>query len=115
MTCDSPIDISKDMYMNSEFCRKVRDVIGNVTKKAVNNGGFAVTGERGGVEGVYGLAQCWESIGERGCKQCLEAAGSKLQGCLPAQGGRAMYAGCYLRYSTQRFFNVGSESEDNGE
>lgn len=115
MTCDSPIDISKDKYMGMEFCRKVKEVIGNVTEKAVKNEGFAVMGERGGVEGVYALAQCWKTLGDGGCKECLEAAGSKLNGCLPGQGGKAMYAGCYLRYSTKRFYNVDSESEDNGE
>ncbi|KAL6211975.1 hypothetical protein ACLB2K_017198 [Fragaria x ananassa] len=65
------------------------DVIGNVTEKAVGNEGFAVVEQRGGVESVYGLAQCWRTIGEKGCRDCLEVAGKNLRGCLPVKGHAA--------------------------
>lgn len=115
MSCGAPIDISTDGYMKMAFARKVKQVVGNVTEKAVGNKGFAVIGDRGGVEDVYALAQCWKTLNNGGCRECLESAGSKLMGCLPGQGGRAMFAGCFLRFSTQKFYNEDSESKDNGE
>lgn len=88
------MDVSKDKYMQEGFCLKVRDVIGNVTEKAVSHQGFAVMGQRGGVEGVYALAQCWRTISKKGCRECLEEAQGMFawetrQGC------------AYFRYSTE--------------
>ncbi|KAL6174908.1 hypothetical protein ACLB2K_051553 [Fragaria x ananassa] len=99
--------------MKEGFNSKVMDVIGNVTENAVGNEGFAVVGQRGGVESVYALAQCWRTIGEKGCRDYLEVAGKNLRGCLPGKQGRAMLAGCYMRYSTEKFFDV-QEDELNG-
>lgn len=84
-------------------------MIGNVTEKAVSHQGFAVTG----VEGVYALAQCWRTISKKGCKECLEEAGKNLRGCLPGKQSRAMLAGCYFRYSTERFYDIEQEEEEN--
>lgn len=84
-------------------------MIGNVTEKAVSHQGFAVMG----VEGVYALAQCWRTISKKGCKECLEEAGKNLRGCLPGKQGRAMLAGCYFRYSTERFYDIEQEEEEN--
>ncbi|KAL6208765.1 hypothetical protein ACLB2K_019710 [Fragaria x ananassa] len=66
-------------------------------KHAVGNEGFAVVEPRGGVESVYGLAQCWRTIGEKGCRDCLEVAGKNLRGCLPVKGhaGRVLYEVLY--------------------
>ncbi|KAM5572009.1 cysteine-rich receptor-like protein kinase 1 [Rosa sericea] len=110
--CGSPVDFSKDNYMKEGFNLKVRDVIGNLTKKAEGNEGFAVVGQRGGVESVYALAQCWRTISEKGCRDCLEEAGKILRGCLPGKQGRAMLAGCYMRYSTERFYDIEEEEAD---
>lgn len=115
VSCGAPIDVWKDGYMKMEFARKVKEVIGNVTEKAVGNKGFALLGKRGGIEDVYALAQCWKTLDSGGCRKCLESAGSKLMGCLPGQGGRAMFPGCFLRYATQKFYNEGPDLEDTGE
>ncbi|KAH7510610.1 hypothetical protein FEM48_ZijujUnG0107200 [Ziziphus jujuba var. spinosa] len=114
VSCGAPIDVWKDGYMKMEFARKVKEVIGNVTEKAVGNKGFALLGKRGGIEDVYALAQCWKTLDNGGCRKCLESAGSKLMGCLPGQGGRAMFPGCFLRYATQKFYNEGPDLEDTG-
>ncbi|PQP99516.1 cysteine-rich receptor-like protein kinase 1 isoform X2 [Prunus yedoensis var. nudiflora] len=107
----SRIDVSKSK--TEEFARKVEDVIGNVTEKAVSHGGFGVFEQRGGVKNMYALAQCWKTINESGCRECLEEAGaSLLRECVPVVEGRAMFAGCYLRYSTERFYGIESDSED---
>ncbi|CAB4311169.1 unnamed protein product [Prunus armeniaca] len=110
--CSGPeVDVSKSK--TEEFARKVEDVIGNVTEKAVSHEGFGVFEQRGGVENVYALAQCWKTINESGCRECLEEAGASLRReCVPGLEGRAMFAGCYLRYSTERFYGIESDSED---
>ncbi|XP_065879938.1 cysteine-rich receptor-like protein kinase 42 isoform X2 [Euphorbia lathyris] len=84
-----------------KFAESVGFVLGNVTRKAVDNGGFSVWG----VDGVYALGQCWGTLGKYGCRVCLEKASKQLQTCGFKNEGRGMNAGCYLRYSTHKFYN----------
>lgn len=84
------------------FEGSVGKVFDNLTERAVGNGGFAVVE----IKGLFGLAQCWETVSGDGCRECLMKAGKELKkGCLPRKEGRAMNAGCYLRYSDHKFFN----------
>ncbi|MED6126520.1 hypothetical protein PIB30_079316, partial [Stylosanthes scabra] len=98
--------------------RIVGRVIDGVVLKVVANGGsFAV----GKIDGVYGLAQCWKTVGNDGCRNCLRKAGKQVRGCLPKKEGRALNAGCYLRYSTEKFYNeqstveAGTENNNHGQ
>ncbi|KOM56917.1 hypothetical protein LR48_Vigan10g280900 [Vigna angularis] len=94
------------------FGKSVGKVVENVVRVAVNEGrGFAV----GEGEGVYALAQCWKTVGEKGCGDCLKKAGNEVRGCLPKKEGRALNSGCYLRYSTVKFYNQGGEHGDGDE
>lgn len=70
-------------------------------KAGGGGGGFAV----GQVGEVYALAQCWNTVGTDGCRECLRKAAKEVRGCLPKKEGRALNAGCYLRYSTHKFYN----------
>ncbi|GAB2229780.1 hypothetical protein Droror1_Dr00014035 [Drosera rotundifolia] len=90
-----------------EFEKSVSLVVEKVTRIALANGGFGVGSilGGGGVEGVYAMAQCWRTVGVAGCKACLRKAGEEVKGCTASREGRAMNAGCYLRYSTQKFYN----------
>ncbi|KAK4750396.1 hypothetical protein SAY87_003878 [Trapa incisa] len=91
------------------FGERVSRVLENVTNTAVANKGYAVAGEddtRAGNLGAYALAQCWSTLTERGCRDCLDDAVSKIKSCVPGTDGRAMNAGCFLRYSTHKFYNV---------
>ncbi|XP_010027455.2 cysteine-rich receptor-like protein kinase 42 [Eucalyptus grandis] len=92
----------------AEFSKRVDQVLRNVSASAVQNGGFAVAGEDGakGATGVYALAQCWSTLDAGGCRVCLENAVSKARNCTPAGEARAMNAGCFLRYSTTKFYSV---------
>ncbi|KAI3725999.1 hypothetical protein L1987_65796 [Smallanthus sonchifolius] len=90
-----------------EFNRSVGELVENVTELAVDNGGFGVVEGKG----VYGLGQCWESLSKEECRVCLDKAKTEAVGCLPSREGRSMNAGCYLRYSTQKFFNNDSEAD----
>ena len=115
VTCGPLTDFSSDEMMRFEFEKKIRDVIGILADKAVLNGGFAVDENKGGVEVVYGLAQCWRTLQKDQCRQCLKFAGAKLGECAPASEGRAMYTGCYLRYSTEKFFNIDARLDEEGQ
>ncbi|XP_022934185.1 cysteine-rich receptor-like protein kinase 42 [Cucurbita moschata] len=90
------------------FGENVRVVVENVTRTAMANGGFGI----GEVNGLFGLAQCWGSVEPEGCRACLEKARRSIRSCLPSREGRALNAGCYLRYSTVKFFNDKAEQQD---
>ncbi|KAE8718487.1 Cysteine-rich receptor-like protein kinase 42 [Hibiscus syriacus] len=89
------------------FRKSVDHAVGNVTSIALRRNGFGEVG----VDGVYALAQCWESLRTAECRQCLHKAAETVRGCLPKEEGRALNAGCYLRYSTTRFYNQGADSD----
>nr|GLL18986.1 cysteine-rich receptor-like protein kinase 2 [Ipomoea trifida] len=59
----------------------------------------------GGASTTYAVAQCAETVSESGCQDCLAVASKNIQGCLPKfADGRAVDAGCFLRYSDTAFF-----------
>ncbi|XP_027350792.1 cysteine-rich receptor-like protein kinase 42 isoform X2 [Abrus precatorius] len=85
-----------------ELQMSVGRLVDSVTALAVAKArGFAV----GDVKGVYALAQCWNTVGSEGCRECLRKAAKEVKTCLPKREGRALNAGCYLRYSTHKFYN----------
>ncbi|KAG4914425.1 hypothetical protein JHK87_051982 [Glycine soja] len=91
------------------FAESVGKVVESVVRVAVNNNegrGFFAVGEGGG---VYALAQCWKTVGVKGCSDCLRKAENEVKGCLPKREGRALNTGCYLRYSTVKFYNQGGQ------
>ncbi|KAH7866908.1 hypothetical protein Vadar_026573 [Vaccinium darrowii] len=75
----------------------------SVSKK----GGFGVAEVMSGKPGAFALGQCWNTMNSTGCASCLEDAWRNVGTCLPAAEGRAFNAGCYLRYSTRKFFESG--------
>ncbi|KAM6572348.1 hypothetical protein CsatA_016428 [Cannabis sativa] len=94
----------------SKFAAEVRFVIGNATKAATaaNGTGFGVAAG----EGVYALAQCWKTVSAEGCRACLDKASVEAKKCVPKKEGRSMNAGCYLRYSTDKFYNDEAEADN---
>lgn len=109
VNCSSKYGVVVDEVAKEEFLENVGFVIGNVTRGAVGNKGFAVAE----VKGVYALAQCWKSVGSDGCKECLEKAGKAvINECFPKREGRGLNAGCYLRYSTEKFYNDNGQAQN---
>ncbi|XP_039161947.1 cysteine-rich receptor-like protein kinase 42 [Eucalyptus grandis] len=109
LKCSSNSTVPADQRERvAEFSDRVDRVLRNVSASAVQNEGFAVAGEDGvgGVAGVYALAQCWSTVDAGGCSVCLENATSKARSCAPGEEARAMNAGCFLRYSTTKFYNI---------
>jgi len=113
VNCTSQHGTVVDETERLELEESVGRVVESVTNRAVAKGGGFAVGE---FEGVYALAQCWNTIGSDGCRECLRKAGKEVRGCLPKRDGRALNAGCYLRYSTNKFYNIdGDAGGKNGE
>ncbi|XP_057855591.1 cold-responsive protein kinase 1-like [Cryptomeria japonica] len=53
---------------------------------------------------IYGLASCMRSLQRDSCEKCLTVAQENINKCFPLSEGRAVDAGCYLRYDTKPFF-----------
>ncbi|KAL5725189.1 non-specific serine/threonine protein kinase [Ranunculus cassubicifolius] len=111
--------VSNQEYLKSEFTTKVKEMIANVTDTAVkgiavNGKGFNVAEVKTGAGNVYALAQCWESLNQSGCRTCLNKAAREVNQCLPGKEGRGLNAGCYLRYSTEKFYNEDGLNKGNG-
>ncbi|CAJ1940173.1 unnamed protein product [Sphenostylis stenocarpa] len=80
------------------------ELVRNLSEVAPKNDGFLVGSvERRNVS-VYGLAQCWELVNGSVCSKCLADAATRIASCA-TQEGRALNAGCYLRYSAHKFYN----------
>lgn len=90
------------------FGDAVRAVLANVTAAAEAPGsqGFGAGSAAVGGATAFAIAQCWETLNGTACAQCLRAASAAVAPCAPAAEGRALFAGCYLRYSTRQFWNV---------
>lgn len=80
-------------------------LVRNLSAEAVKNDGFSVGSVNKNNVSVYGLVQCWEFVKGSNCQKCLDDAVSRVSSCTPKEEGRVLNAGCYLRYSTQRFYN----------
>ncbi|XP_057855629.1 cysteine-rich receptor-like protein kinase 42 [Cryptomeria japonica] len=53
---------------------------------------------------VYGLASCIHSLQRDSCEKCLAIAQDNINKCFSRSEGRAVDAGCYLRYDSKPFF-----------
>ncbi|KAH9323423.1 hypothetical protein KI387_018062, partial [Taxus chinensis] len=60
---------------------------------------------------IYGLASCLRSLSEEGCRDCLSIAQTNIGNCLAQSEGRAIDAGCYLRYATYSFFPANATTD----
>ncbi|KAF2286706.1 hypothetical protein GH714_023777 [Hevea brasiliensis] len=97
------------------FSANAMELVRNLSVQAVRNDGFFVGSVNRSNVSVYGLAQCWELVNGSACETCLANAVSKIANCTPKEEGRVLNAGCYLRYSIQKFYNnSGAPSESGG-
>nr|GMD26272.1 cysteine-rich receptor-like protein kinase 3 [Ipomoea batatas] len=97
---------SEDFGGNSGLLRRnAAALVGELGRRAAGNDGFFTAAVGNGNSTVYGLAQCWEFVRGKSCEECLAAAVSKIGSCLPKEEGRVLNAGCYMRYSTKKFYD----------
>lgn len=53
---------------------------------------------------AYAIAQCNLNVSKSNCAECLSIRSTTLFDCLPNTFGRAIDAGCFMRYSNTAFF-----------
>ncbi|KAL7161692.1 hypothetical protein ACSBR2_042213 [Camellia fascicularis] len=113
--CSPITKLLSDQDIQLEFAERVKEAVRNVTETAMSTsrGGMGEAEVKGGMPGAYALGQCWNTLNSTGCQVCLEDAWEDVKKCLPGAEGRALNAGCYLRYSSQKFFG-NWEEEKNG-
>ncbi|KAM0984164.1 hypothetical protein PS2_011369 [Malus domestica] len=93
---------------SSAFGEAARQVVKHAVESAPSNRGYAkgeVSVSGAANESAYVLADCWRTLDESSCRQCLENASASMLGCLPWSEGRALYTGCFMRYSDRDFLN----------
>ncbi|OAY77361.1 cysteine-rich receptor-like protein kinase 2 isoform X2 [Ananas comosus] len=97
---------------SSAFNDAATRLVANLTAGALNQTKFYQVGSASVAAGVsvYGMAQCWRSLNASGCRECLESARASAVKCLPATDGKALNAGCFVRYSTEPFYLAASSS-----
>ncbi|KAF8387631.1 hypothetical protein HHK36_026284 [Tetracentron sinense] len=100
--CGSSINVSDKI----QFREITTGLIQNLTLEASEEREYYKLGNDSVSSGVsvYGIAQCWRSLNKSGCKECLESARKRVVGCLPGSDGRALNAGCFVKYSTEPFY-----------
>lgn len=87
------------------FADAARALVADLAAAVPRVPGLAAAAASGG---VYAAAQCVETVGEAGCAQCLNVAVGNIDGCPPNSDGRAVDAGCFMRYSDRSFFPANS-------
>ncbi|PIN21113.1 Serine/threonine protein kinase [Handroanthus impetiginosus] len=98
----------------SLFRESVLELVRNVSDEGPKNDGFFTGFVNKGNLTVYGLGQCWEVLNRSDCVKCLENGVSRIGSCPPKVEGRVLNAGCYLRYSTTRFYNNSASDAPSG-
>ncbi|XP_030496211.2 cysteine-rich receptor-like protein kinase 3 [Cannabis sativa] len=97
------------------FRDNVLKLVRNLSIEAPNNDGFFVGLVNQGNVSVFGLAQCWEFVTGTACEKCLAASVENVTSCAPKEEGRILNAGCYLRYSTKKFYYNSTSASGQGD
>ncbi|MCL7043866.1 hypothetical protein MKW94_026378 [Papaver nudicaule] len=107
VVCGKPFPSkANEGFSKLEFTQRVNEVTHKVTRIAIENKGFGVSDIRCGNATVYSMAQCWKPLSSRSCRECLDEAAQGIRKCAPSIEGRSLNAGCYLRYSTTKFYST---------
>ncbi|KAL6963300.1 hypothetical protein U1Q18_049063 [Sarracenia purpurea var. burkii] len=89
------------------FTSAVQGLLTDLESATPRINGFYAAATRqaaGGGPTVYAVAQCADTVSASGCESCLKVAYGNIQSCPPDSDGRAVDAGCFLRYSDIAFF-----------
>ncbi|KAM3303063.1 hypothetical protein P3S67_014093 [Capsicum chacoense] len=95
----------KEYIVPTEARRAVQQAVAN----ALSNNGSAraqVSVPGSSNDTAYILADCWKTLSANSCTTCLQNTPASMLGCLPWSEGRALYIGCFMRYSDMNFLNV---------
>lgn len=95
------------------FQQNARRAVQKAVANAPSNDGYAraeVSVHGPFNETAYVLADCWKTLNANSCAACLRNASASMLGCLPWSEGRALYTGCFMRYSDSNFLDDTSTS-----
>lgn len=100
----------------TNFRANAMELVRNLSMEAPKNDGFFVGMVNRENIIVYGLAQCWEFVNGSACELCLNKTVTQIDSCGAKEEGRVLNAGCYLRYSTHKFYynSTGPRVLENG-
>ncbi|TYI29954.1 hypothetical protein ES332_A05G351900v1 [Gossypium tomentosum] len=89
------------------FQTSVKEAVSHAVATALKNKGYgkAQVPVSGSNETVNVLVDCWRTLNRSSCKACFEKASAEMLRCLPWSEGRALYTGCFMRYSNIDFLN----------
>ncbi|PHT99231.1 Cysteine-rich receptor-like protein kinase 2 [Capsicum chinense] len=96
------------------FQQNARQAVQQAVANAPTNNGYTrdqVSAPGPSNETAYVLADCWKTLSANSCAACLRNASASMLGCLPWSEGRALYTGCFMRYSDTNFLSAISTSE----
>ncbi|KAE8692325.1 Cysteine-rich receptor-like protein kinase 2 [Hibiscus syriacus] len=92
----------------SNFQASAREAVSRAVTTALDNGGHYAKAQVAGSglnETAYVLVNCWKTLNRSACEACYENASAAMLRCLPWSEGRALYSGCFMRYSDTDFLN----------
>ncbi|KAF3669004.1 putative lipase-like [Capsicum annuum] len=100
------------------FPQTTRRIVQQALANAPSNNGSAhaqVLVPSSSKDTTYVLANCYKTLSANSCTACLQNSSASMLGCLPLSESRALYIGCFMRYSDTNFLNalltsVGSSS-----
>lgn len=98
---------NRTVSWTTAFETVVDGLLGDLQIATPKINGFFATATRqiaGSLGAVYAVAQCVEAFNKTSCLDCLTKAYGMIRSCLPRADGRAIIAGCFLRYSDTAFF-----------
>ncbi|XP_047319179.1 cysteine-rich receptor-like protein kinase 46 [Impatiens glandulifera] len=93
-------DVSSEQYVNATNL-----LVSGLVEMAPSKEGYDAENTPPGIIKVYGMANCWNTLSKDQCAKCLSNASYSVLSCLPSADGRALNAGCFLRYSSYQFAN----------
>ncbi|KAL8132697.1 hypothetical protein AgCh_008250 [Apium graveolens] len=103
----------------SLFRESVGELVRSLAVKGAKTDRFSVGNVNEGDFRVFALVQCWRFLGKIDCEKCLEGLVGKVGSCLPKNEGSVLNSGCYLKYSTYKFYGdsriTGTSTKSKGE
>nr|XP_043632819.1 cysteine-rich receptor-like protein kinase 2 isoform X2 [Erigeron canadensis] len=91
----------------TNFNRALQGLLSDIRVATPRTTDFYVASTRqvtGGNATIYAVGQCLANASRAICKNCMSTAYNNLFSCLPADEGRAIDVGCFMRYSGIPFF-----------
>ncbi|KAM0847806.1 hypothetical protein ACQ4PT_054792 [Festuca glaucescens] len=103
-----PYCSNTDNYtMASQYQVNLAQLMADLPRNAIDNGGFANRTAGKALDKVFGLIMCYADQNWTDCQNYIRAAAAGIQQTCPfSLVARSCYDGCVLQYSNENFFSV---------